>query len=59
VSETIDWAKVLLLLHTSVLEVGVVRQTLNVLLKFEADIELAQGQLSGMVQKARRDARLE
>ena len=54
VSETIDWAKVLLLLHTSVLEVGVVRQTLNVLLKFEADIELAQGQLSGMVQKARR-----
>ncbi len=41
VSETIDWAQVMLLLHTSVLEVDLVRDTLNVLLKFEADIEAA------------------
>ena len=36
VSETIDWARVLVLLHAAVLDHGVVRDTLNVLLKFEA-----------------------
>src|SRR6195952_2031569 len=56
VSETIDWAKVLLLLHTSVLEVDVVRDTLNVLLKFEADIEAAGKQLAGLTHKARQEA---
>ena len=56
VSETIDWAKVLLLLHTSVLEVDVVRDTLNVLLKFEADIEAAGKQLTGLTHKAQREA---
>ena len=54
VSETIDWAKVMVLLHTSVLEVGLVRETLNVLLKFEADIEAAGKQLASMVDKAAR-----
>ncbi len=52
VSETIDWAKVMVLLHTSVLEVAVVRDTLNVLLKFEADIEAADKQLATLTQKA-------
>jgi MoxR-like ATPase len=56
VSETIDWAKVLLLLHTSVLEVDLVRDTLNVLLKFESDIEVASKQLSGLTHKARQEA---
>ncbi len=56
VSETIDWAKIMLLLHTSVLEVDLVRDTLNVLLKFEADIEAAGKQLAGMTHKARQDA---
>lgn len=56
VSETIDWAKVMLLLHTSVLEVDLVRDTLNVLLKFEADIEAAGKQLTGMTLKARQEA---
>src|SRR6202453_4821258 len=41
VSETIDWARVMVLLHTAVLDVELVRSTLNVLLKFEADIEVA------------------
>jgi MoxR-like ATPase len=54
VSETIDWAKVMVLLHTSVLEVAIVRDTLNVLLKFEADIEAADKQLAGLTQKAQR-----
>ena len=56
VSETIDWAKIMLLLHASVLEVDLVRDTLNVLLKFEADIEAANRQLTAMTHKARQDA---
>jgi MoxR-like ATPase len=56
VSETIDWAKVMLLLHTAVLDVDLVRDTLNVLLKFEADIEAAGKQLAGLTHKARLDA---
>jgi hypothetical protein len=46
----------MLLLHTSVLDVEMVRDTLNVLLKFEADIEAASKQLAGMSHKARQDA---
>ncbi len=52
VSETIDWAKVMVLLHTTVLDVGLVRDTLNVLLKFEADIEAADKQIAGLTHKA-------
>ena len=46
----------MVLLHAPVLEVDVVRDTLNVLLKFEADIEAAGKQLAGMTHKARQDA---
>ncbi|MBN8871637.1 MAG: MoxR family ATPase [Rhodospirillales bacterium] len=56
VSEAIDWAKVLVLLHTAVLDVDLVRNTLNVLLKFEADIEAAGKGLAGLTHKARQDA---
>lgn len=56
VSETIDWAKVLVLLHAPVLEVDLVRDTLNVLLKFEADVEIAGKQLATLTHKARADA---
>jgi MoxR-like ATPase len=56
VSETIDWAKVLVLLHAPVLQVDLVRDTLNVLLKFEADIEIAGKQLATLTHKARADA---
>ena len=56
VSETIDWAKVLVLMHAAVLEVSMVRDTLNVLLKFEADIEAAGKHLAGLTQKAQRAA---
>ncbi len=38
VSETIDWARVLLLLHANELDADMVRETLNVFLKFEEDI---------------------
>lgn len=39
ISETVDWARTLLLLHANVLEGELVRDTLNVLLKHESDIE--------------------
>ncbi len=52
VSETIDWARVLVLLHASELEPELVRSTLNVLLKFESDIETAEAQLSPMLREA-------
>ena len=38
ISETVDWARVLILLHAHALEPDMVRETLNVLLKFEQDI---------------------
>jgi len=46
----------MVLLHTTVLDVDLVRDTLNVLLKFEADIEAAGKQIAGMTHKARQDA---
>jgi len=58
VSEAIDWARVLLLLHVSVLNTELVRDTLNVLLKFETDIETAGRQLGELVGKSRREAGL-
>src|SRR6201998_344362 len=39
VSETIDWARVLVLLQSTELDHETVKETLNVLLKYEADIE--------------------
>ena len=46
----------MVLLHASVLDVDLVRDTLNVLLKFEADIEAASKQIAGLTHKARQDA---
>jgi MoxR-like ATPase len=56
VSETIDWARVLVLLHADALEPDLVRDTLNVLLKFEEDIEAANAQVPTFVHQALRDA---
>ena len=38
ISETVDWARALVLLHARSLDPALVRETLNVLLKFEQDI---------------------
>ncbi|MDO9060994.1 MAG: MoxR family ATPase, partial [Bradyrhizobium sp.] len=54
VSETIDWARVLVLLQSSELDHETVKDTLNVLLKYEADIETTIPQVSGFVAKAGR-----
>jgi MoxR-like ATPase len=58
VSETIDWARVLVLLHAAALDTELVHDTLNVLLKFEADIEVANKQIATLTQKARQAAGL-
>lgn len=54
VSETIDWARALVLLHAREIEPELVRQTLNVLLKFQDDIDMAEGELHALVAKARK-----
>lgn len=52
ISETIDWAKSLILLHAKDLEGGLVLDTLNVLLKYEEDIKMAEGQLPKLMASA-------
>lgn len=52
ISETIDWARVLLLLHADSLQGDMVRDTLNVLLKFETDIDAVTPQISELVRKS-------
>ena len=49
ISETIDWARSLLLLHAEHLEEELVRSTLNVLLKYEEDIEATDSELRALV----------
>lgn len=52
ISETIDWARVLLLLHAENLSMETVRNTLNVFLKFEDDIAVANDRLYELTQHA-------
>jgi len=52
VSESIDWARVMMLMHTTVLAEDTVRDTLNVLLKFESDIEAAGKYVADITRKA-------
>jgi len=52
ISETIDWARSLLLLHAGHLDEELVRSSLNVLLKFEDDIETTEAELRGLLKHA-------
>jgi MoxR-like ATPase len=45
ISETVDWARALILLHADSLEPAMVRDTLNVILKFEQDIAAVEPQI--------------
>ena len=45
ISETVDWARALILLHADSLDSGMVRDTLNVILKFEQDIVAVEPQI--------------
>ncbi len=52
VSETIDWARTLVLLHARELDADLVRNTLNVLLKFQDDIDNVDGEVNALLAKA-------
>lgn len=52
ISETVDWARVMVLLHADRLDTDTVRRTLNVLLKFESDIEALDNQIGELTRKA-------
>jgi MoxR-like ATPase len=52
ISETVDWARALILLNADALEGEVVRDTLNVLLKFEQDIVAVEPQISELIRQA-------
>ena len=49
ISETIDWARSLLLLHTDQLDEELIRSTLMVLLKFQEDIEAATPEIKSLL----------
>ncbi len=52
ISETIDWARTLLLLHSEALDPKLVRDTLNVILKFQEDIENVDSDINAITSKA-------
>jgi MoxR-like ATPase len=45
ISETVDWARALVLLHAASLDPALVRDTLNVILKYEQDITAVEPQI--------------
>ena len=51
ISETIDWARTLVLLHAESLEPKLVKDTLNVILKFQEDIENVSGEVNALTAK--------
>jgi MoxR-like ATPase len=51
ISETVDWARALILLHADTLEPEMARDTLNVLLKFEQDIEAVEPQVAELLRQ--------
>jgi MoxR-like ATPase len=51
ISETVDWARALILLNADALEPEVVRDSLNVLLKFEQDIQAVEPQIAELIRK--------
>ncbi|MBK7947519.1 MAG: MoxR family ATPase [Deltaproteobacteria bacterium] len=51
ISETLDWARALLALNAEELEDQIVSDTLNVILKYEGDVEKAQNELAKLIKK--------
>jgi MoxR-like ATPase len=54
VSETIDWARALLLLNVNELDHSWIKSTLNLLLKFQDDIEVVEPEIHKLMQKMKR-----
>jgi hypothetical protein len=52
ISETIDWARALILLHAEGLDRDLTRKTLNTFLKYEEDIRTVDEKLFLLVDKA-------
>ena len=52
VSETIDWARALLLLNVTTLDEKWVKDTLNLLLKFQEDVEQVEPELKRLLNKS-------
>ena len=51
ISETIDWAKSLLLLHADQLEEDLIKNTLNVLLKYQDDVDAVKSEVRSLIPK--------
>ena len=51
ISETIDWARTLVILHSKALDEELVKSTLNVILKYEEDIENIETDVSNILLK--------
>ena len=49
VSETIDWGKSMVLLNIKTLDPEIVRETLNLLLKFQSDIDAADSEIEALI----------
>ncbi|MFQ5505042.1 MAG: AAA family ATPase [Planctomycetota bacterium] len=58
ISETLDWARALLALNARELDQDSVEQTLNVILKYEGDVNKAQGELSKLLEKKSAEAKV-
>lgn len=56
ISETIDWARTLILLHSESLDAELVKQTLNVILKFQEDIETVEADIQNVTNKALKES---
>ena len=56
VSETIDWARSLVLLNVKSLDANLVRETLNILLKFQSDIDSADSEVESLTRKVKEKA---
>ncbi|MHA7836537.1 MAG: AAA family ATPase [bacterium] len=59
ISETLDWARALLALNADELEDQIVSDTLNVILKYEGDVQKAQNELAKLIQKKTAEAEAE
>lgn len=59
ISETLDWARALLVLNASELDEDLVNETLNVILKYEGDVRKAQGELRRLLARKAEEAKAE
>ena len=50
ISETLDWARALMVMNAESLEAELVTDTLNIILKHQGDIQKAQGELSRLLE---------